>query len=552
MNAIVQIVALPVVAFLALTVLAARGPAGVPEGDPTDTTEAGETHQPNIDSYQLEPFVRARLDEALDALEQSRTVLDEDTDELAERYAHVGILLHAYQLHQAADWYYQRALAILPQRPAWKYYSALNLIRLGRPEEAAERVDRLLELPIEDPVARHAFRLRLADLRLDLADLETADRLFRQALSHHAACARALAGRGRVALTRGEFETATTLLERALRVAPSASQLHYWLGMAYRGMGDLTAAHRHLAQAGETQPPSHDPFQQRLQLLGQGEKAQIFKAAELLKAGMPEAAVELLQEATHINPESTQAWINLGSALARSGRAEEAKSAYRTALSLAPDNANAHSHLAILLTRSGNQVAAIEEARAAVAVDPDHRTAHFVLGYLLLGAQEYDDAESHFRKARELDPRGARAWIGEAAALVERGFDQPALDLLEQGRHVATDSDLLTLAQARLLAAAPDGSVRDGARAYELALSVTGPDLMVLQFQSVALALAEQGDCARAAEWQQRAAEESLAQGQEANSSRIDTESGPLQAKLPCRPVSRIRATLYSELLGPL
>jgi hypothetical protein len=69
-------------------------------------------------------------------------------------------------------------------------------------------------------------------------------------------------------------------------------------------------------------------------------------------------------------------------------------------------------------------------------------------------------------------------------------------------------SGLLSHALARLLAACPDKSVRDGARALPLAQAVWQAQPTAAHARTVALALAELGRCAEAAQWQRTAAEQ--------------------------------------------
>ncbi len=70
-------------------------------------------------------------------------------------------------------------------------------------------------------------------------------------------------------------------------------------------------------------------------------------------------------------------------------------------------------------------------------------------------------------------------------------------------RHPGRVTTTTTL--ARLLAAAPDQAVRDGGRAFLLATDAFNADAAPVHAETVALALAELGRCAEAAEWMRRA-----------------------------------------------
>ena len=86
---------------------------------------------------------------------------------------------------------------------------------------------------------------------------------------------------------------------------------------------------------------------------------------------------------------------------------------------------------------------------------------------------------------------------------------------------------------ARLLAACPDVSVRDGSRALDLALAVWNARPLAAYAETVALALAELDRCSEAAEWQRKSVEAARQQGLEKNLTRALSiyEKGS-----PCRP----------------
>jgi tetratricopeptide (TPR) repeat protein len=70
--------------------------------------------------------------------------------------------------------------------------------------------------------------------------------------------------------------------------------------------------------------------------------------------------------------------------------------------------------------------AAIADARALVDAHPRRSAADwFNLGYLLEGARRYDEAESAFRQALELNAKLDRAWYGLGLILTrQRRFDE--------------------------------------------------------------------------------------------------------------------------------
>ncbi|HEY7215691.1 MAG TPA: hypothetical protein VIC28_13755, partial [Thermoanaerobaculia bacterium] len=97
-------------------------------------------------------------------------------------------------------------------------------------------------------------------------------------------------------------------------------------------------------------------------------------------------------------------------------------------------------------------------------------------------------------------------------------------------------SGLLSHALARLLAACPDLSVRDGARARDLAIAVWNASPATAHAETVALALAELGHCADAAVWQRTAIEQARREGFDAKVADLSRALSAYEKGSPCRP----------------
>ena len=99
----------------------------------------------------------------------------------------------------------------------------------------------------------------------------------------------------------------------------------------------------------------------------------------------------------------------LGMALHNRGKAIEAEQAYRHALRIDPNYEEAHYNLGVLL-RHDRPSEAEASFRTALELDPDYACAHRELGFLLARGGPNPEAESHLRRAIELDPHDERAW----------------------------------------------------------------------------------------------------------------------------------------------
>ncbi len=90
--------------------------------------------------------------------------------------------------------------------------------------------------------------------------------------------------------------------------------------------------------------------------------AHVLLANALADENQFDAAIAHLEEATHIDPISPQAWHNLGFAYAQAGRIDDAITAYQQAIARRPDFAENYFNLGLLLQQQNRTT----EARAAL------------------------------------------------------------------------------------------------------------------------------------------------------------------------------------------
>lgn len=133
---------------------------------------------------------------------------------------------------------------------------------------------------------------------------------------------------------------------------------------------------------------------------------------------LPEA-IDHLQAALRIQPDSVEAHTDLGNAWSKMpDRLAEAISEYRAALRIAPDSAIAHNDLGNALSRMpGRATDAIEQYEAALRIKPDYAMAHNNLGSALSELGRYPDAIAQFHAALEIEPDFAQAHANLAGAL---------------------------------------------------------------------------------------------------------------------------------------
>jgi tetratricopeptide (TPR) repeat protein len=439
-----------------------------------------------------------------------------------------------------------------------------------------------------------ATQIRLGDLHLKLGQAEEAHKSFQHAIEIDSHSPAAWFGLGRAAVLAGEDAEAVRHFEKTLELAPEAAAVHYPLAQAYRRLGDLASARRHLELHGPGGLSFADPLMQRVLLrevdtaidtlrslaaqpermsaeelvqtaLGQlGDKGGAVERFRyrvetegsgvdppyqarvhymlgrlLQKSGKPEAAARHLEEALRLDPA-------LDTAAARLRRAQEslrrndptaAERELRRALELdlsAADRALVWHRLGELARRGGSAEEAVTRYRRALEIDPELLDARLGLATALGRLGRYSEAVREFRQVSEGAPERIDAWLGEATALVLAGRFREARQRLEKGLETTPDSVPLARTLARILASAPDPSVRDGRRALELAHRVMEAEPTSASAETLAMALARNGRFDEAASLQEQLVHRAEQSGDPAAATRLHANLERYRAGRPC------------------
>ena len=216
-----------------------------------------------------------------------------------------------------------------------------------------------------------------------------------------------------------------------------------------------------------------------------------------LSGGDAETAVAYLAEAARLDPALTpRTQLTIGAVREAAGRVDEAMGHYALAAGGAAGG-EAHFRLAEALRRSGRAAASL----AYYEQVPDRRDARF----------------------------------GEVLALVTLGRYREAHDGLAAGVRRHPWEPVFPLALARLLAAAPDDTLRDGARALALAQELARNLRTTAVAETMAMAHAELGQFAGAVEWQRLAMSVAQEAGQSAAVRRMSANLARYLRGEPCR-----------------
>ncbi|MCB1599913.1 MAG: tetratricopeptide repeat protein [Xanthomonadales bacterium] len=232
----------------------------------------------------------------------------------------------------------------------------------------------------------------------------------------------------------GNITTSISCFRRALELKPDLVEAHYKLGTIYQSQGKLDEAIRCFESAVKFQPDhgdAHYNMGAAFQATGQLDEAERHYQAAITcnqrdgdahnNLGMVytaqdkhEAAAESFARAIELQPDDINALNNLGAALLKLDRPQESLQWCRRALTLQPDCVAAHINMGTVCLKLNDLDQAIVHYRQAVSLEPDNADidAHLGLGHALTSKQELELARRSYRKALDIQPDCERAHAG--------------------------------------------------------------------------------------------------------------------------------------------
>ena len=532
---------------LVLVIVAAVGLTGVapalagpaPPGQaPTDAAAPASCTLPDLS--RMHPATRTQLGDAYRAVEAAGPAGRGGAPPAAadprrgEAHGALGMLLLAADYPDAAGRCLRDAVPLAPGEFRWPYYLGHVHIRLGDLDRAVESFERALRIRPDDFPAV----VWLVHVLVDLDRPAEAEQLLARAWASHPGTPALLYQGGRASLAARDYAAAVERLEEALRLNPAATVIHYPLAMAYRGLGDLDRARAHLDRGGARTDGRGaeggvlaDPLMAEIYTLLRSPQSHRDLGLQAAERGDWREAARQFTLGARMAPENPVMRLNLGTALIRSGDAPAALAQLEAAASLDPGFAAPHFLVGTLFERSGRDAEAIDRFRMAADADASMSAARLRLGDALRRTGRFEAALPHYRQVQ-----GEQARFGEAMALVRLGRYGEALQVLDAAGERYPGEPSFPHARARLLAAAPDDGLRDGARALALVEGlVTDGYRTAGVAETMAMALAELGRFAEAVEWQGRAMEVAAGAGQSAVARGMSANLALYQRNEPCR-----------------
>jgi tetratricopeptide (TPR) repeat protein len=319
------------------------------------------------------------------------------------------------------------------------------------------------------------------------------------------------------------WRNSESLFRHAIAVTKENFVAHNNLGNILLDKGQVDKAITHYQKALEIRPGYADAHNN----LGNA----------LLQKGRVDEAIAHLQKALEILPDDALAHVNFGNALLQKGQADRAITHYQKALEIRPDDAGAHNNLGTALLQKGRVDDAITHFQKALEIQPDYANAHYNLGNALLRKGQMDEAITHLKKALEIRPDDADTHNDLGFVLLRKGHVHEAMAHYQTALKLQPDNARTLSNLAWVLATWPEASIRNGAKAIELAQRANelsdGRDGLVLL--KLAAAYAEGGQFAEAVTAAQRALQLADAQSNAALADMLRSQLKLYQAGSPFR-----------------
>ena len=349
----------------------------------------------------------------------------------ANAVGRLGMVLQTYEDHELAALCYQRARGLAPNEFQWVYLLGACQIALGKHHEAVAT----LREAVQRKPDYLAAQLKLADSLLASGELRESGRLYQTIISQRAEIAQAHYGLGRVKAAGRDSAAAAEHLRKAVEMFPSYGAAHYALALAYRDLGNAAKAGEHLSlyqKHKNVRPPLADPLLNAVAELNSGATERIRRGIQLEAEGKLEESIAEHERALEINPQLTQAHINLIQLYGRTKRPGKAEEHYRAAVALNPDLAESHYNFGVMLVEQNRWPEAALAFRRAIGINPYFAEAHLNYGAMLEQQQQYDEAMKHYQAAVENRSNYRQAHFQLARMLIYKNRMPEAIEHLHQ------------------------------------------------------------------------------------------------------------------------
>ena len=215
----------------------------------------------------------------------------------------------------------------------------------------------------------------------------------------------------------------------------------------------------------------------------------------------------------------------------------DSETLFRHALAVTTNNDVAENNLGIVFLGQGKVDEAISLLQAAVDLRSDNSPAHENLAKALLQKGQVADALVHYRKLLELQPDNMEVHNIVGTVLVQQSRVQEGVEEWQKVLSVEPDNGNAMSNLAWVFATSPDQSIRNGAKAVQLAeqaVRISGGRIAIL-FRTLAAAYAENGRFGDAIQTAQRGIELANSQGNSSLATELQGNITLYQEQQPLR-----------------
>ncbi len=420
------------------------------QGKPDDALKIyllGKRHDP----IEIQPFLSLQIGSLYETREQFEKAQFEYEQAIAlapnraEGYLQLGqLLLNLGQLDEALD--VCRRMAEQPELAYNAYISLGNLLLAKQAYTEAQnayrqaialapnRRDAYLQLgqlllgqgqPDEaaqlyrqmarQPELGATAHVLLGDLWTSQERLKEAEKAYRQAVRLDRRQPIGYLRMAELFLRQGDLHQAESWVKKAMQVAPDAVDPYILLAQLKEQQGNISAAIDLYRQIAQRRPEEASAAHERIGDL-------------LIQLERYPEAIHVLQDALRENPNNAGASFSLGVAYERQDDLEQAAAMYSQTIDIAPSYLDAYSALAHIYAKQKAvaQIAELADQLLSQSLEPTERyNAHMIIGLAYQEAQGLIWALEEFRAAQKIDPARTEAYLarGQTYEMQERWED---------------------------------------------------------------------------------------------------------------------------------
>jgi protein O-mannosyl-transferase len=215
----------------------------------------------------------------------------------------------------------------------------------------------------------------------------------------------------------------------------------------------------------------------------------------------------------------------------------DSETLFTHALAVTGKNDVAENNLGIVFLQRGELDKAIARLQAAIDLRPENGPAHNNLAKAFLQKGQLAEAMIHYRKFLEIEPQNVEARNILGTALIQQGHVREAVEQWQDALAIEPENGNAASNLAWVFATSPEDSIRNGARAVELAeraLHLSGGKIPMI-FRTLGAAYAENGRFSQAIETAQHGAELANSQGNQGLATELQRNVAVYQSGKPLR-----------------